>query len=187
FAGSGAALVDGGLVGAPPTLSSRPRLYACGPDLALLGVLDGTGFDLMELPGEIGQASAFKMTYAAMTKGTNALLTHVMLGAEAHGFLDAFLAEVEASQRALAERACANIPRMPADAARWEDEMRQIALCFEDIELTGDFHRGAEAVMAMLAASPLGRETRRTRDRSRGLKATVQSVLPAQGDRRSLG
>ena len=184
FETSGAAFVDAGIIGMPPSESGQPRLYACGGDLALLRALDGAGFDLRELEGPVGAASAFKMTYAAMTKGTNALLTNVMLAAHRHGFLDAFLQEAESSQPQLAGRAVGNIPRLPCDAGRWEDEMRQIARSFDDIGLTGDFHRGAEDIMARLAASPFGSETRRTLDRSRGLEATLKGIAAGSGGRK---
>ncbi|WP_299951187.1 NAD(P)-dependent oxidoreductase [uncultured Ruegeria sp.] len=176
---AGAVAIDAGLVGAPPSETTRPRLYACGGDLSTLRVLDQTGFDLVELSGGIGKASAFKMAYAAMTKGVNALLFNAMLAADAHDLLDTFLAEVEASQPQLAARARANIPRLPADAARWQDEMRQIAQSFEDIGLTSYFHHGAEAVMATISASPFGHETRRTRDKSRSLEATIKAIQPS--------
>ena len=176
FDGTDIGFIDAGLVGPPPEADTRPRLYACGADLSLLHRLNGSGFDLVAMEAEIGQASAFKMTYAAMTKGSNALLTAVMLAAEAHGFLDLFVAEAEASQRALADRARATIPRLPCDAARWEDEMRQIARTFAEIDLPPDFHKGAEAVMRLLATSPFGAETRRTRDLSRSMEATVKGI-----------
>ncbi|WP_421703784.1 DUF1932 domain-containing protein [Aliiroseovarius sp.] len=176
----GVTFLDGGLIGPPPSAEGRPRLYACGQDLELLHGLDGSGFTLVELAGPIGQASAFKTSYAAMTKGVNALLCNVMLGAQAHGFLSPFLDEIANSQTALADRARANIPRLPCDAARWQDEMLQIARSFADIGLPGAFHQGAAEVMALLAASPYGTETRRTRDRSRDLKSTISGVTKAR-------
>lgn len=179
FQDSDTVFIDAGLIGPPPGTHARPRLYDCGADLALVERLNGVGFDLVALDGPIGQASAFKMTYAAMTKGTNALLTNVMMAAEAHGILDLFLAEIGKSQGTLADRAQANIPRLPCDAARWQDEMHQIARSFDDAGLPGEFHRGAAQVMEMLAASPFGHETRRTRDKSRDLKATIQGVRGA--------
>ncbi len=185
FDGTAVPFIDAGLVGPPPGEDTRPRLYACGADLSLLHRLDGSGFDLVAMEGPPGAASAFKMTYAAMTKGSNALLTAVMLAAEAHGFLDLFIAEAEASQRQLTERARAAIPRLPCDAARWEDEMRQIARTFAEIGLPPDFHQGAEAVMRRLAASPYGTETRRTRDTARSMEATVRGVLAGGGEKTS--
>ena len=142
-----------------------------------LMALDGTGFDLVEISGELGQASAFKMTYAALTKGTNALLTNVMLAAQANGFLDQFKNEIKASQSVLEARARTNIPLLPADAARWQDEMQQIARHFDDLGLPPDFHLGARIVMEILAQSVFGHETRRTRRRCTNTGSSGNRVL----------
>ena len=168
--------VDAGLVGPPPNASRRPRLYVSGDKLGCLKLLDGSGFDLVELGQTIGTASAFKMTYAAMTKGVNALLTNVMLAAEEHGFLELFLEETKRSQAHLTQRANSNIARLPCDAARWEDEMKQIAKSFDDVGLPSDFHIGACEIMRILADSPFGNETRLTYDQSRNLTTTIQNI-----------
>ena len=168
--------VDAGLVGPPPNASRRPRLYVSGDKLGCLKLLDGSGFDLVELGQTIGTASAFKMTYAAMTKGVNALLTNVMLAAEEHGFLELFLEETTRSQAHLTQRANSNIARLPCDAARWEDEMKQIAKSFDDVGLPSEFHIGAGAIMRILAGSPFGNETRLTYDQSRNLTTTIQNI-----------
>jgi hypothetical protein len=102
-----------------------------------------------------------------------------MLAAEEHGFLELFLQEVDQSQANLAQRAQANIPRLPCDAARWEDEMKQIARSFEDIGLPSSFHIGAGKIMEILAASPYGTETRLTHDSTRSLTTTIQNVSRA--------
>ncbi|MEM7303798.1 MAG: NAD(P)-binding domain-containing protein [Pseudomonadota bacterium] len=177
FARTGSIVVDAGIVGPPPNETTRPHLYACGPDLTLLRDLDGTGFDLEELTGPMGTASAFKMTYAAMTKGTNALLTNVMLLAETHGFLEQFVIEIEGSQPTLASRARNNISRLPCDAARWIDEMNQIADCLEQANLPREAYDSAAKIMQILAASPFGNETRQTRDKDRDMESTIRGIL----------
>ena len=168
--------IDASIVGAPPNGSKRPRLYVSGGNVEPLKLLDGFGIDLVDLGKKIGMASAFKMTYAAMTKGVNALLTNVMLAAEEHGFLELFLQEVDQSQANLAQRAKTNISRLPCDAARWEDEMKQIARSFDDIGLPSSFHIGAGEIMQILAASPYGLETRLTYDETRSMMATIQEI-----------
>ena len=169
--------IDAGIVGAPPNGSKRPRLYVSGGNVEPLKLLDGFGIDLVDLGKKIGTASAFKMTYAAMTKGVNALLTNVMLAAEEHGFLELFLEEAQKSQTHLAQRASNNIARLPCDAARWEDEMGQIARSFDDIGLPSAFHIGAGDIMRILAASPYGSETRLTHDKTRSMMTTIQEVF----------
>lgn len=186
FLDNKAKFVDAGIVGSPPSGSKKPRLYVSGGDVEQLKQLDGFGIDLVDLGRTIGTASAFKMTYAAMTKGVNALLTNVMLAAEGHGFLELFLQEANQSQAHLAQRANANISRLPCDAARWEDEMRQIARSFDDIGLPSSFHIGAGEIMQILAASPYGVETRQTHDITRSLATTIQNILVARTTKTSL-
>lgn len=176
FEGTDVQFVDGGIVGPPPTETTRPRFYVSGPKVHPLERLDGGAFDLVHLGPDIGQASAFKMVYAAMTKGSNALLTAGYLAAEQHHLLDAFLSEFGASQPALHRRAEANIPRLPADAGRWVYEMQEIASTFRAAGLPGGFHDAAASIMELLANSEFGSETRRTRDRNRTAKETVRAI-----------
>ncbi len=176
FPDPGTVVIDGGIVGGPPSGESRPRLYVSGPECAHLQALDGLAFDIRRLAGGIGRASAFKMVYAALTKGTNALMTNVALCAESFGFLEEMMDELSASQAALAERARSDIPRLPCDAGRWVREMLEIRDTFRAQGLPGGFHEAAAEIMRILEASRFGSETRRTRDRSRSLSATVRGV-----------
>ena len=172
--------VDGGIVGPPPSYAERPRLYVSGACSSRLGNLDGTAFDLVDLGDEIGKASGLKMAYASLTKGINALLTAGILAAEEMDLLAPFLAELGSSQADLLRRAEASIPRLPADSARWVREMEEIRDTFRDCGLPGHFHQGAADIMAMLAESPFGTETRRTRDKSRGMLDTVVAVADSR-------
>lgn len=185
FGGSGSLLVDAGIIGGPPSGADRPRLYASGPDVPELRGLDGAGFDLVHLGPDIGRASAFKMAYAAATKGTNSLLTAVLLAAELSGFAEEFEREFSASQPVLHRRAHSNIARLPSDAGRWIFEMEEIASAFRSLGLPGGFHDAASEIMTLLSESEFGSETRRTRDKSRTAAATVSSVaqqiLPKSG------
>ena len=169
--------VDGGLVGGPPRGTMCPRLYTSGHDCKFLDELDGIAFDRIHLGIEIGQASGFKMAYAALTKGLNTLLTAGLLAAEEMGILNTYLAELEGSQGALLKRAEANIPRLPADAGRWVREMEEIRDTFEDLGLPGGFHQAAADIMRLLAGSRFGGETRQTRDHGRSMQQTVKDLL----------
>ena len=168
--------IDGGLVGSPPSSENVPRLYVSGPECPRLDAIDGLAFEIRRLAGGVGQASAFKMTYAALTKGTNTLLTNVALCAESFGFLDTLLAEFSESQKGLADRAEASIPRMPSDAARWVREMEEIRDTFRAQSLPTGFHQAAAEIMQILRDSRFGAETRRSRDTSRPLVDTIRAV-----------
>ncbi|MEX3010680.1 DUF1932 domain-containing protein [Hoeflea sp. TYP-13] len=182
FAGTVVRFVDGGLVGGPPRGDRRPRLYASGDDCDLLKSLDSAAFDLRRLGPDVGKASGFKMAYAALTKGMNTLLTAGLLAAEEMGFLDTYIAELESSQNAVLKKAEANIPRLPADAARWIREMEEIRDTFQGLRLPGGFHQGAADIMRLLASSRYGHETRQTRDTTRSMRQTVSGIAE---DRRS--
>ena len=177
FSESGVQFIDGGIIGGPPGGERRPRLYVSGAGSAHLDRLDGIAFDICRLPGETGQASAFKMVYAALTKGTNSLLTNVALCAESFGFLDLMMDELSVSQSDLAARARSGIPKLPCDAGRWVREMQEIRDTFRDRNLPGGFHEGAGEIMEILNASRFGFETRRTRDTSRGMTATIRTII----------
>ena len=177
FSESGAQFLDGGIIGGPPGKEKRPRLYVSGAGSAHLDRLDGIAFDIRRLPGKVGQASAFKMVYAALTKGTNTLLTNVALCAESFGFLDLMMEELSMSQSDLAVRARSSIPRLPCDAERWVREMQEIRDTFRERNLPGGFHEGAGEIMEILNASRFGSETRRTRDTSRGMTATIRTII----------
>jgi 3-hydroxyisobutyrate dehydrogenase-like beta-hydroxyacid dehydrogenase len=167
--------IDGGIVGSPPG-GTRPRLYVSGPLSDPLMGLDGTAFDIVHLGPDPGSASAMKMVYASITKGTNALLAAALVTAERNGLLEPLIAELGSSQPQMLRRAEANISRMPADAARWAPEMREIAATYDAAGLPGDIHRGTAAMMEFLGRSEFGSETRRTLDRTRTLSQTVKAI-----------
>jgi 3-hydroxyisobutyrate dehydrogenase-like beta-hydroxyacid dehydrogenase len=87
-------LVDGGIVGPPPTVPGTTRLYLSGPEAAEVAALfAGTNLDARVISGEIGAASALKAAYAGWTKGSAALLLTMRELARAEGVEDALLDE----------------------------------------------------------------------------------------------
>src|SRR4051794_28584119 len=92
--------VGAGIVGSPPKPKARdrPRLYASRPAATRFAVLKDYGLDVRLLDGPLSAASALKMSYAGITKGTQALGTAMMLAAVRGGSSDALLAELQESQ-----------------------------------------------------------------------------------------
>lgn len=72
---------------------------------------------------EVGEASAVKMCYAALTKGTTAIATELLVAARKLGVYDTLVAELRASQPAQAERMADAVPAMSAKAHRWPDRV----------------------------------------------------------------
>jgi 3-hydroxyisobutyrate dehydrogenase-like beta-hydroxyacid dehydrogenase len=104
-----------------------------------------------------GQASALKMCYAALTKGTTALRTELSIAAERLGVSAALRAEFAESQPAMLERMQRAVPAMVPKAHRWVGEMAEIARTFEACGLTPRTFEGAAELYALVAGTELGR------------------------------
>ena len=87
-------LVDGGIVGPPPSRPGTTRLYLSGGEAAEVAALfAGTNLEARVLSGEPGAASALKAAYAGWTKGSAALLLTMRELGRAEGVEDALLEE----------------------------------------------------------------------------------------------
>ncbi|MEE8363863.1 MAG: DUF1932 domain-containing protein [Dehalococcoidia bacterium] len=175
---AGAIYIDAGIIGGAPGREAPgrvapPRFYASGPDISALLELDGKDIDVRPVGDEVGRASAMKMCYAALTKGTNALYTAVATAAESLGIADELRAEFESSQPDAYGKMRAAVPRMAIDAGRWVGEMEEIAATFSAAGVTGKLHEGAAELFRMLDTTPFAAETRQTIDRSRTLEDAV--------------
>jgi 3-hydroxyisobutyrate dehydrogenase-like beta-hydroxyacid dehydrogenase len=140
----GACFVDGGIIGPPPLEAGTTRLYLSGTEASAVAELfEGTPVDARVLSDYVGDASALKMTYAAWTKGTAAMLLAIHSVAEAEGVAEPLLDEWRLSLPELpetlrrAERAAA------AKGWRWVGEMEEIAATFAAAGLPDGFHRAA--------------------------------------------
>ena len=178
FDGTGAPFIDAGIIGWTPRADIPPtRFYVSGEAAGLMDVLDGKGMAVRPVGREIGRASAVKMCYASITKGTNALHTAAMTVAEALGVGATVRAEIGESLPAVMERMRGTIPRLPADAGRWVGEMEEIARTYASAGVTPRFHQGAAETFRLLDSTPYGRETRETMDTARTLEETVAACL----------
>jgi putative dehydrogenase len=128
IAPSGAPFVDAGIIGAPPNGNDAgPRFYASGPDAPRFAALKDYGLDVRVLGGPMNAASAMKMSYAGITKGTQALGAVMMLAATRGGTADALFAELQASQPQMLAWLKRSLAQMPPKSYRWIAEMHEIA------------------------------------------------------------
>jgi len=178
FEGTGAKFIDGGIVGWAPRPEGPPtRFYVSGDHAGVMDVLEGKGISVHQTGSDIGRASAVKMCYASISKGTNALHTAAMTVADALDVGDVVRAEIGESAPAVMERMRDSIPRLPADAGRWVGEMEEIAKTFASVGVTPGFHQGAADMFRLLDSTPFGIETRETLDRSRTLETTIEACV----------
>ncbi len=125
---TGSPFVDAGIIGSPPkTGDAGPRFYASGPDAQRFAALKSFGLDVRVLAGPPTAASAMKMSYAGITKGTQALASVMLLAATRAGSADALFAELECSQAPMLAWLKRSLALMPPKAYRWIAEMHEIA------------------------------------------------------------
>jgi 3-hydroxyisobutyrate dehydrogenase-like beta-hydroxyacid dehydrogenase len=128
IAPTGSPFVDAGIIGAPPKPGDAgPRFYASGPQAQRFARLKDFGLDVRLLGGPMTAASAMKMSYAGITKGTQALGAAMMLAATRGGSADALFAELSGSQPQVLAWMKRQLSIMPPKAYRWVAEMHEIA------------------------------------------------------------
>src|SRR5205823_3523169 len=99
---AGASFVDGAIIGPPPTVRGRTRLYLSGAAREeIAGLFAGTDLQAIALDGEVAAASALKMCYAAWTKGSTALIAAIRALAQSEGVDASLLEEWKLSQPGL--------------------------------------------------------------------------------------
>ncbi|KAJ4483672.1 6-phosphogluconate dehydrogenase C-terminal domain-like protein [Lentinula aciculospora] len=125
--------IDSGIIGGPPQDAYNPTFYASANDKDALDKFEqlsksGLKISLLKEGAGVGDASALKMTYAGMTKGTTALFTTMILAAHASSpaTAEALLHELCDSQPEFLSRITRTIPSMLPKAYRWVGEMEEI-------------------------------------------------------------
>jgi putative dehydrogenase len=136
--------VDAGIIGQPPKPGDAgPRFYASGAAAQRFATLREFGLDVRVLDGALSAASALKMSYAGITKGTQAIGAAMMLAATRAGSADALFAELQGSQKELFPWLKRQLGMMPPKAYRWVAEMQEIAGFVADDPTARELYEGA--------------------------------------------
>ena len=136
--------VDAGIIGQPPKPGDAgPRIYASGAAAPRGASLRDYGLDFRVLDGATSAASALKMSYAGITKGTQAIGAAMMLAATRAGSADALMAELQLSQKEMLAWLKRQLTMMPPKAYRWVAEMQEIAGFVGDDPAARDLYEGA--------------------------------------------
>ena len=157
---AGGMFIDGGIIGPPPRgEKDKPRIYVSGPDAYLFEQINHPNLLIRVLSERVGDASGVKMCYAAMTKGTTALAVELLVAARKLGVEQALEKELRESRSDVFDWQMKNIAVMPPKAYRWVPEMQEIAKTFGELGLTRRIFEGATDIYALVAATPLGKES----------------------------
>jgi 3-hydroxyisobutyrate dehydrogenase-like beta-hydroxyacid dehydrogenase len=169
----GGIFVDASIIGPPPRVPNRTRIYTSGKQANQLQQLRDHGLDVRVIGDKIGQASGLKMSYAALTKGLTAISTELLIAAHRLGLDQELWDEVSSSQKELASILTRSIPSMTPKAHRWVGEMEEIAETFKELGLTERIFHGAADVYRLVKETSLGKETPEECDRDRPLDEII--------------
>jgi 3-hydroxyisobutyrate dehydrogenase-like beta-hydroxyacid dehydrogenase len=187
---AGGRFVDGSIIGPPPRKPGATRFYASGPDVAAFAELNHYGLDVVVLEGAAGQASAFKMCYAALTKGFTALCTELLTAAAAFSLTEPLLQEFRQSQATFLAQMERALPGMPPKAHRWVGEMEEIAQTFASVGLTPQILAGAADLYRLVSETSLADRTPEDTTpppTATEIAATLAAHLQALGDAQLMG
>lgn len=149
---AGATYVDGALIGSPPSETRAVHLALSGEAAdKIAGLFTGTTVRTSVLPTGPYAASTLKMTFAAWTKISRALLLAVDDAARELGVAQALHAEWAESLPGLAAQLDDAQRAAEKKAWRWEAEMREIAKTFTAAGQPSAFGVAAAAVFAKYA------------------------------------
>lgn len=183
-------LIDGGILGGPPSLKDdgswyRPSIVVSGPNR--LHEAKPSGEHLAEIlrlrhiNDTIGSASGLKICFAGIHKGFTALALQSLTTAHNLGIISELQEHLKESP--LGPHLAKSVPIMPPKAYRWIREMEEIADTFEE---DGGFSREEsifrpirEVYELVTNGTELGKE--QTDDRKRGKTAEDVAKLTSAG------
>jgi len=148
--------VDGCIIGSSAKLTQGTVTYVSGAEAEQIRQLEQSGFSVRILGPKIGQASAFKVIYAGLTKGVQSLMTELLVCAR-NSELDDQLIELFGERFPDVTKAAGrNIAALPVHAARRAQEMAELDRTFQHYGLKSEMAPAAQKVLESIAALQLG-------------------------------
>lgn len=179
---AGGRFLDGCIIGPPPRGKAKAHLYVSGPGAEDLEQLAGPQLAVHLVSERVGDASALKMCYGALNKGTQALWLEVLIAARQLGVDDLLEKQLRQSRGDLLDWALNQFPIMPSKAYRWVPEMLEISKTMAAAGITPKVFEGAADIYGFVADTDLGRESpEASRQKGRGGKEVVRSLAAARG------
>ena len=170
---AGGRFLDAGIIGMPPRGTAKTHLYVSGAGAADLQQLAGPQLIVHAISSNIGDASALKMCYGALTKGTQALWLEVLIAAQRLGVASLLEEQLQQSQADRYRWALSQFPLLPPKAYRWVPEMLEISKTLNAAGMTPKMLEGAADLYRFVAGTSLGKETPENRDQTRDGKGVV--------------
>lgn len=157
LARSRAELIDGCIIGSAARLNLGAMVYVSGPGAERMERLGEFGLSVRLLGQEVGQASAFKIIYAGLTKGLQGLFVELLLGARKLGLLEEIMRRYEESFPGLIAKVSDSIAGLPVHAGRRAEEMAELARTYRYYGLKAVMAPATERLLKAIAALDAGR------------------------------
>lgn len=148
---AGGSFVDGAIIGPARDVRGRTRFYLSGAHAEEAAALLHPPLNVSVIGHEPGQASAFKVLYAGLTKGLSALGVELLAGAERLGLGELLLEKYHAEHPGVASFWEHNLPGLPPNARRRAQEMVELAETLQQLGLTAHMATAAQAVLESVA------------------------------------
>ncbi|WP_181765326.1 NAD(P)-dependent oxidoreductase [Streptomyces albidus (ex Kaewkla and Franco 2022)] len=145
----GATVVDGSIIGSPPSDSKFPRLYLSGlekPLTSVASLFTGSAVHPHALTGGIGRASALKLSYSSYQKTSRVLAAVSYALARDYG-VDEELLDIAQSRTTSHLAETEYIPKVAARSWRWGPEMEEVAATLREAGLPAELAEASAAVM----------------------------------------
>ena len=177
---AGGRFLDAGIIGPPPRGSAKTNLYVSGAGATDLEQLAGPQLIVHAIGAGIADASALKMCYGALNKGTQALWLEVLITAQRLGVAGLLEQQLRQSQAERYGWALGQFPILPPKAYRWVPEMLEISKTLGTAGMTPKMFQGAADIYRFVAGTSLGKETPEERDKTRDGKDVVRLLAEEQ-------
>jgi 3-hydroxyisobutyrate dehydrogenase-like beta-hydroxyacid dehydrogenase len=125
--GAGGRFADVCIIGTSANVGQGTTFFASGEWAAEFAELSRFGLQIEILGDRPGQASAYKIVYAGLTKGVSSLMLEMLLLAHSLGILEPMIAQYRKKFPDLVRFAESNLPGLPFRAARRSDEMEELS------------------------------------------------------------
>lgn len=164
--------VDGGIVGPPAWAKGTTRLALSGPRTdEVRSLFVDSPIEVVDLGAEIGKASAFKVGFAAWTKGSGALLLSICAYAHSVGIENELFREWERRGMTMETQSIDVAQQMGPKSWRFGDEMREVSSALETAGLGGGFFEHAAETFDRLA------HFKTATDRTLTLEEVIRALL----------
>ncbi len=173
FSGTRASFIDGSIIGSATKLNQGAVVYVSGPEAEHAKALEQFGLSVRVLGHEVGQASAFKIVYAGLTKGLQGLLVELLVGARKLGLLNEILGRYEESFPGLVQKVGQSIVGLPIHASRRAEEMVELRKTFRSHGLKSVVAPSVEKILKAMGDLRVGSASE-TGTRKGSLAETVE-------------